>query len=520
MTDEARPTDGRMPSDLPEPLERPEFLPAGEQQAPPAEASDSTLAEELLWRSDSTPSFESPAPSVWGDPSGRAAAPYAATPGPSSVASPYGAPSTAPYTAPQGLPPFGSPSAPPPPQQALGMGTGWGPPPPPPPGSGGAASLPRRGPTTGLLVALAVVIALVSSLLASVGTYLVTRSGSDTDPSFSLGPPPTGNSQSRDPQSVAGVAARVLPSVVSLEVGSGIEGASGSGFLIKGGYIVTNNHVVAMAAKSGEIRISFNNRKTTAGRIVGRDPGSDLAVVKPEETFGTPEITLGNSDQVVVGDPVIAIGSPLGLTGTVTTGIVSSLNRPVVAGDESGQQQEEQAYISAIQTDAAINPGNSGGPLVNAKGEVVGVNSAIATLSKSMSSQSGSIGLGFAIPVNQTRRVAEEIVTTGKAKKPKIGIILDTEYKGLGVRIATEPAQGRQPVDADGPASKAGLKAGDVILEMDGLRLQDEVELIALVRSKDPGSKITIKYTRGGEERTTSLTVVAEDQPVPSPTRS
>src|SRR5690606_41724412 len=149
-----------------------------------------------------------------------------------------------------------------------------------------------------------------------------------------------------------------LPSVVSLEVGNGrnTEGASGSGFLIKNGYVVTNNHVVAVAAKGGQIRVIFTTRKATTARIVGRDPGSDLAVLKPEETFGTPEATLGNSDQVVVGDPVIAIGSPLGLTGTVTTGIVSSLNRPVIAGDESGRSHEEPASITAHQTHRAIHP--------------------------------------------------------------------------------------------------------------------------------------------------------------------
>ncbi|GAA4926843.1 putative serine protease PepD [Nonomuraea thailandensis] len=407
---------------------------------------------------------------------------------------------------------YGGPGRPPPPRQPLGMGPGWAPPPP-----GGAGAV-RRGPGTGLLVAMAVVIALVASVLGSVGTYLLTRPSGANDPSYSLGPLPTG-ATNRAPDSVAGVAARVLPSVVSLEVGNGsnTEGASGSGFLIKNGYVVTNNHVVALAANGGEIRIMFNNRKTTTARIVGRDPGSDLAVVKPEETFGTPEITLGNSDQVVVGDPVIAIGSPLGLTGTVTTGIVSSLNRPVIAGDETGTSSEEPAYISAIQTDAAINPGNSGGPLVNGRGEVVGVNSAIATLGRSMSSQSGSIGLGFAIPVNQTRRVAEELITTGKAKRPKIGIVLDKDYRGQGVRIASEPAGGQQPVTKGGPADQAGLQAGDVILEIDGLALQDGNELIALIRSKTPGSKINIKYQRAGQERTATLTVVAEDEPTPTP---
>ncbi|SDI78051.1 putative serine protease PepD [Nonomuraea jiangxiensis] len=403
------------------------------------------------------------------------------------------------------------------------MGAGWA---PPPTGSHGPHGLGgthvaerRRPPGTGALVTIAALIAVVASILGSVGTYLLTRpSSSGNDPNYSLGPVPTG-ATNRDPDSVAGVASRVLPSVVSIEAGNSTstEGASGSGFLIKDGYVVTNNHVVAVAAQGGEIRVMFSNRKTTTARIVGRDPGSDLAVIKPEESFGTPVATLGNSDQVVVGDPVIAIGSPLGLTGTVTTGIVSSLNRPVIAGDETGASNEEPAYISAIQTDAAINPGNSGGPLVNGRGEVVGVNSAIATLSRSVNSQSGSIGLGFAIPVNQTRRVAEDLITTGKAKRPKIGIVLDREYRGQGVRIASEPAGGQQPVDAKGPAGKAGLKAGDVILEMDGLALQDGNELIALIRSKSPGAKIIIKYQRAGQEHTATLTVVADEDPTPTP---
>ncbi|MEV4289038.1 trypsin-like peptidase domain-containing protein [Nonomuraea bangladeshensis] len=472
-------------------------------------------------------SFESPsssAPSFGGASSSTPPYGGASFESPSSGGASFGGPSfEGPYSA---APPFGGPSfggapygggTPPPPRQALGMGAGWA---PPPLAHGGPAGDRRRGPGTGGLIAIALAIALVASGLGSVGTYLLTRpSGSAaTDPSYSLGPVPTG-AASREPGSIAGVAARVLPSVVSLEVGNGsnTEGATGSGFLIKNGYVVTNNHVVALAAGGGEIKIQFNNRKTTSARIVGRDPGSDLAVVKPEETFGTPEITLGNSDQVVVGDPVIAIGSPLGLTGTVTTGIVSSLNRPVIAGDETGGGSEETAYISAIQTDAAINPGNSGGPLVNSRGEVVGVNSAIATLSRSIGGQSGSIGLGFAIPVNQTRRVAEELISTGRAKRPKIGIVLEKDYRGQGVKIATANVSGQQPVTPGGPADKAGLRAGDVILEMDGLALQDGNELIALIRSKAPGSKINIKYQRAGQERTATLTVVAEDGPSPTP---
>ncbi|MFD1940247.1 MULTISPECIES: S1C family serine protease [Nonomuraea] len=483
MTDETRPTDGRTPSDLAEPQGRPEFLPAHD-------GWESARTEQLGWdRGEQVPPAQ-PYGTGWGDPSGRSAANDTAV---------FGAPEQ------------GPPLPPPPPTQAVGMGHGWGP--PPIPADGGYAPS-RRGPSTGVLVALAVVIALLASVMGSVGTYLLTRQGSSgTDPSYSLGPAPSADT-SRAPGTIAGVASRVLPSVVSLEVEGNADAGTGSGFLIKGGYVVTNNHVVALAAQGGAIKIVFNNRKSTSGRIVGRDPGSDLAVVKPDQTFGTPEITLGNSDQVVVGDPVIAIGSPLGLTGTVTTGIVSSLNRPVVAGEDN---DPDPAYISAIQTDAAINPGNSGGPLVNTKGEVVGVNSAIATLSRAVSSQSGSIGLGFAIPINQARRVAQEIVTTGSAKRVKIGIMVDSGYRGEGVRIASQPAQGRQPVEADGPAGKAGLKAGDIILEIDGLRIQDSTELISLIRSKNPNSKISIKYKRGGEERMATLVVTAEQEPNPKP---
>lgn len=412
------------------------------------------------------------------------------------------------------------PAPPPPPAQAFGMGPGWAPPPGSlgGPGSFGGPPAPapvRRGPRTATLVVLALMIALLASTLGSVGTYLLTKpAGSGRDPSFSLGGAPTG-SNIRPPESVAGVASKVLPSVVSLAVEGGASSSTGSGFLIKGGYVVTNNHVVANAGTTGQIQIQFNNRKSTSAVVVGTDPESDLAVVKPAETFGAPEITLGNSDNVVVGDPVIAIGSPLGLTGTVTSGIVSSLNRPVQAGEENSS---EATWLSAVQTDAAINPGNSGGPLVNVNGEVIGVNSAIATLGRSVGGQSGSIGLGFAIPVNHARRVAQELITTGKAKKSRIGVAIDPTYQGVGVRIATEPRQGTQPVEPNGPAAQAGLKPGDVILEVEGVVLQDGNELIAMIRNRAPGEKLSIKYQRGGQESTATVTVgAAPEQPSPKP---
>ncbi|PZG24636.1 hypothetical protein C1I98_35325, partial [Spongiactinospora gelatinilytica] len=389
----------------------------------------------------------------------------------------------------------------------------------PPPGGvpGGGPAPARRSPSVVALAAIAVVIALVAGAAGSIGTYLVTRGGSDgTDPDYSLGASPTGRVE-RAPESVAGVASRVLPSVVSIEISGGAEGGtSGSGFLVKGGYVVTNNHVAASASQGATITLQFSNRKTTSGRIVGRDPGSDLAVLKPDQTFGLAEVALGDSDSMVVGDEVIAIGSPLGLSGTVTLGIVSSLNRPVVAGGESGVM--DTSYINAIQTDAAINPGNSGGPLVNGKGEVIGVNSAIATLGRSPASgQGGSIGLGFAIPMNHARRVIEDLVTTGSAKTSRIGISIDTSYQGQGVRIASQADRGQLPVEKGGPADKAGLRPGDVITELNGSPVQNAEELMVQIRSKAPGEKITVKFQRGGKEQTTTVTVAAGAVPSPQP---
>ncbi|MEV7011892.1 trypsin-like peptidase domain-containing protein [Streptosporangium sp. NPDC051022] len=545
MTDEIRPqqandAEGRAPSDLTDDrgpareMSRPDFLPAGET-APPSATQPRNDGWSQLGEPPRSGAWGRPvAPEGAGQPgqpvqpgyddwTGRQDRPG---PGGGSGGAGWGDPSgrprqdTAVFAVPGGPQPQ---FPPPPPSQPFGLGPGWAPPPAVPGvpqgpygGFGGVAAPARRGPRTGTLVILAVMIALLASMLGSVGTYLLTRpASSGLDPSYRLGTAPSG-STARAPESIAGVASKVLPSVVSISVDAGTGSSTGSGFLIKGGYVVTNNHVVAAAEpNSDQIRIQFSNRKSTTGRIVGRDPESDLAVVKPGETFGAPEIALGNSDNVVVGDPVVAIGSPLGLSGTVTSGIVSALNRPVQAGEENST---DTTWLSAIQTDAAINPGNSGGPLVNSSGEVIGVNSAIATLGRSVGGQSGSIGLGFAIPVNHARRVAEELVTTGSAKKSRIGITIDSTYQGTGVRIETEAKQGRQPVEPNGPADKAGLKPGDVILEVNGTVLQDGNELIALIRNKAPGEKLAVKFQRGGQEKTATVIIGAEPtQPTPSP---
>ena len=216
---------------------------------------------------------------------------------------------------------------------------------------------------------------------------------------------------------------------------------------------------------------------------MGTDASYDLAVLRIDRG-NLPVAALGDSNDVVVGDATIAIGSPLGLTGTVTSGIVSALNRPVTAGDAT-----DVSFISAIQTDAAINPGNSGGPLVNSRGEVIGINSAIATTGSSVSGQSGSIGLGFAIPINQARRVATELIATGSSTYPVVGVQLDMSYEGQGALV--------QSVVEGGPASETELAAGDVITAIDGVKVSDGTELVVRIRAKNPGDVVELTLEDG-----------------------
>ena len=307
----------------------------------------------------------------------------------------------------------------------------------------------------------------------------------------------------RPPGSVADIAQRVLPSVVSISAESASGGGTGTGFVIdSAGYILTNNHVIADAAgSSGRIEVQLNDGTTLDATIVGRDSSYDLAVLKVNRT-GLTALTFGDSDQVVVGDSVIAIGSPLGLSGTVTLGIVSAKDRAVTAGESAG----DSSFINAIQTDAAINPGNSGGPLVNSAGAVIGVNSAIATLGSSLlSSQSGSIGLGFAIPINQARKTAEQLIKNGKATYPVVGVSVDMQYAGDGARIADTS----NAILPGGPADKAGLRAGDLIVKFDGRTITTPEELIVAIRSKNVGDQVKIEYVRSGKSLSTSLRLTA-----------
>jgi len=312
----------------------------------------------------------------------------------------------------------------------------------------------------------------------------------------------THSSISRAPDSIAGIAARVSPSVVSIDAQTPQGGDTGSGFFIQSdGTILTNNHVIEGAVTSGgSITVNLVNGKSYPATVMGRDGSYDLAVLKIDVT-DSPALQLGNSDTIQVGDSVIAIGSPLGLAGTVTSGIISAKDRPVTSGGGTGQN----SFINALQTDAAINPGNSGGPLVDANGAVIGVNSAIASLGSNFASQSGSIGLGFAIPINQAKKTAEQIIKTGKATYPIMGISVDTTFSGTGARITTLGSG----ILAGGPAGKAGLRAGDIIIELDGKSIANSDELVVAIRSHNVGDRVTVKYLRGSLTLSASLTLVA-----------
>jgi putative serine protease PepD len=310
----------------------------------------------------------------------------------------------------------------------------------------------------------------------------------------------TPKSANRAPSSVAGVVKAVLPSVVTVLIQTSDTKGNGSGFIISDkGYILTNNHVAAAAA-GGSLMVTFSDGTTVPATVKGTDPQADLAVLKVDKS-GLNPIKFGDSDRIAVGDPVLAIGAPLDLPNTVTAGIVSALDRPVLTGKDEGSE----AYMAAIQTDAAINPGNSGGPLLDGSGHVVGVNSAILTLSDSNSAdaKSGNIGLGFSIPINEAKRIANDIIQTGKARRTVIGASLDPSYDSPsgGVRLSA--------VTANGPADKGGLKAGDVIMKFDGNLVTASTDLLAFIGKDAPGAQVPVSYQRDGSTHTTTITLAA-----------
>ncbi|CBG70215.1 putative protease [Streptomyces scabiei 87.22] len=360
----------------------------------------------------------------------------------------------------------------------------------------------RRG-----LLAGAVLIALVAGGFGgAVGAYLERNGGVGA---VEL-PQSSDGVTARAPGSVAAIAADALPGVVTLHVSGSSAQGTGTGFVLDGrGHILTNNHVVDPAGTNGDISVTFSGGETAKATVVGRDTGYDLAVVKVSGVNGLEPLPLGNSEEVRVGDPVVAIGAPFDLANTVTSGIISAKERPITAGGESGDVSDV-SYVDALQTDAPINPGNSGGPLLDGKGRVIGINSAIRSAgggSESDGGQAGSIGLGFAIPINQGKRVAEELINTGRASHPVIGVTLDMDYSGDGARIGDKGDGGAAGVTAGGPADRAGIRSGDVITEVDGQRVHSGDELIVKVRAHRPGDRLELTLLRGGDERTVTLTL-------------
>ena len=301
--------------------------------------------------------------------------------------------------------------------------------------------------------------------------------------------------------SINSIVTKVFPSVATINVTSPNGGGTGSGSIFKTtstfSYVVTNNHVIESAAGgAGTITVELDNGDQAVATIVGREPNYDLAVLKINKG-NLPTIEIGDSSQIRIGDQVIAFGSPLGLDHTVTSGIVSSLNRPVVT---SGGSNTTESYVDAIQTDAAINPGNSGGPLTDSLGRMIGINAATATLG-SVAGQSGSIGLGFAIPMNQASRVMNEIIANGKATRPVLGVFFDQSFTaGKGAKISSlTPNEG---------AEKAGIPAGAIITSINGIRLTDYVSAIVRIRSFAPGDKVTVIVTMPtGGSKTFSVTL-------------
>jgi putative serine protease PepD len=415
----------------------------------------------------------------------------------------------------------------------------------------------RKRSRAGVLAVGAVVIAVVSAGIggaaASVVEHTGQAAGNGERTVLGRGAAPTVPAANAPVGSVEQVAAKVVPSVVMLETDLGRQSEEGSGVILTSdGLILTNNHVVAaanpghgggpdgapqdggpggipgfpgipgmpgipgipgMPGKPGKpgkpqeggsggaqkTTVTFSDGRTATFSIVGTDPTTDIAVVRVQGVSGLSPISLGSSANLRVGQPVMAVGSPLGLEGTVTTGIVSALNRPVSTTGESGNQN---TVLDAIQTDAAINPGNSGGALVNMSGQLVGVNSAIATLGgDSQDAQSGSIGLGFAIPVDQAKRIADELISTGTASHASLGVQVSNDKGTPGAKVVE--------VVPNGAAASAGLPSGVVVIKVDDRPINSADGLVAAVRSKAPGDKVTLTYRdpKGGDSRTVQVTL-------------
>ena len=383
------------------------------------------------------------------------------------------------------------------PDGPTGHGPGFGLPPgrparvaPPPP-----AAEHRRPARPALRLLLGGLLVVVCAGLLGGGVGAVVQ-GARQGGRITLHPVP-GASAHKGSDSTADVVQAALPGVVYLRVSYGSDQVTGTGIVLDGkGDILTNNHVVAPLGQPGRISVAFNSGQQHAASLVGRDVASDLAVIRVEGVAGLRPIALGSAAGLRVGDPVLAIGAPFGLRATVTSGIVSSLDRPVTMG--GGDSGPGPAYLDALQTDAAINPGNSGGPLLDSSGAVVGVNTAIRSADPGtadpdgVSDQAGSDGVGFAIPIDQAMRVASQLIDGVPVTRTVLGVVLNLGYQGGGQVLRTTPAA-------------VGLRAGDVVTQVDGTPVSSADDLIALVRGRAPGTLADLTVQRGGVGLTVEL---------------
>jgi putative serine protease PepD len=387
-------------------------------------------------------------------------------------------------------------------------GTTWSYTPPPPhtyPGSGRPAGGegPRSSRSRTVLVT-AVTAALVGGGVGA-GTAAALDHGNKTIVVDSLPQTTqTAPAAAKVDGTITGAAGRIQPSVVTIDVSGPRGQGNGSGVIIRAdGYIVTNDHVVSVATGGGTLTVLTDDGQQAKASIVGRDASDDLAVIKVAGLESLRAATFAKSANLVVGQTVVAVGAPLGLSNTVTSGIVSNTARPVRSGDN------DQAVFDAIQTDAAINPGNSGGALADLNGNVVGINAAIATPNTGglqipgQDTQSGSIGIGFAIPSDEVSRIAAQLISTGKATHAVIGVQVSGQRNGN----QSTPGATLQKIEANSPAQKAGLQVGDVVTRVDTQRIDDADALIAAIRSHAPGEKVSITYTRGGRSKTVQITL-------------
>jgi putative serine protease PepD len=350
---------------------------------------------------------------------------------------------------------------------------------------------------------LVVVTLLVAAVIGGVAGGLIVRATWGPGNGGSAAATATGSNGTSAACPAAKVADEALPSVVTVRAGNSRQGGSGSGVVIRpGGYILTNNHVISVAAGGGALSILRSDGEATDATIVGRDPLTDLAVIKADVASALPPITLGESDSLEVGQPVVALGSPLGLTSTVTAGIVSALNRYVRVPSENGGLAH---LVGAIQTDASINPGNSGGALVDCRAHLVGINTAGATLSGA----GGSIGLGFAIPIDLARGIASELIDEGKVSRPILGLQVQPISRELAQASGRPAGLFVTAVTAGGPADEAGLRPGDVIVEVDGEPASSVDPLVVKTLQLKPGDIVRLTYDRLGATHTTSLRLAA-----------